>query len=143
MEPGAELFATQETATVSVAKETPVAKKQSTSWWTEENWLSPKKALVNSRYPYFRGQCDEACLALGFEPVPKHTVFSVLHLIVRKPIIYDNDLCMKKRELISEMQVNYVEDIIVKRYTANLGMSRKEVIHVISDLGQSNSFIQE
>ena len=31
-------------------------------------------------------------------------------------------------------QVNYVEDIIVTRDTANLGMSRKEVIQVISDI---------
>ena len=44
---------------------------------------------------------------------------------------------MKKRSLLSEIQVKYVEDIIIKRYTANLGMSRKEVIQVISDLGQA------
>ena len=68
---------------------------------------------------------------LGFDPVPKQTVSNVLQLIVRKPITYDNDFPMKKRELISEIQVNYVEDIIVKRYRANLGMSRKEVIQVI------------
>ena len=39
---------------------------------------------------------------------------------------------MKNRALLSENQVNYVEDIIVKRYTAKLGMSRKEVIQFIS-----------
>ena len=47
---------------------------------------------------------------------------------------------MKKRALLSENQVKYVEDIIVKRDTANLGMSRKEVIQVISELGQENIF---
>ena len=49
---------------------------------------------------------------------------------------------MKKRTFISEKQVNYVEDIIVKKYTENLGMSRKEVKQVISDLDQENLFVQ-
>ena len=35
-----------------------------------------------------------------------------------------------------------MEDIIIKRDTANLGMSRKEVIQVISELGQAKSFVQ-
>ena len=41
---------------------------------------------------------------------------------------------MKKRVLLSENQVKYVEDIIIKRNTANLEMSRKEVIQVISEI---------
>ena len=49
---------------------------------------------------------------------------------------------MKKRALLSENQVNYVEDIIVKRDTANLGISRKELIQVISNLVQAKSFVQ-
>ena len=35
-----------------------------------------------------------------------------------------------------------MEDIIVKRDTENLGMSRKEVIQFISELGQEKSFVQ-
>ena len=35
-----------------------------------------------------------------------------------------------------------MEDIIIKIDTANLGMSRKEVIQVISELGQAKSFVQ-
>ena len=35
-----------------------------------------------------------------------------------------------------------MEDIIIKRDTANLGMLRKEVIQVISELGQAKSFVQ-
>ena len=45
-------------------------------------------------------------------------------------------------ELLSNSQVNYVEDIIIKRDTVNLGMLRKEVIQVISELGQAKSFVQ-
>ena len=35
-----------------------------------------------------------------------------------------------------------MDGIIVERDTANLGMSRKEVIQVISELGQARSFVQ-
>ena len=38
------------------------------------------------------------------------------------------------------MQVNYVQDIIYTRDTGDLGMSRKEVIQVISGIGQANYF---
>ena len=56
-----------------------------------------KEDLVNSQYPYLRGQLDEACLELGFYPGPKQTLFNVLRRIVRKPITYDNAFPMKKR----------------------------------------------
>ena len=49
---------------------------------------------------------------------------------------------MKNRALLSENQVKYVEDIIFKRDTENLGVSRKEVIQVISYIGQAKSFFQ-
>ena len=35
-----------------------------------------------------------------------------------------------------------MEDIIVKRDTANLGMSSKEVIQVISDIGQKSFYVK-
>ena len=75
-------------------------------------------------------------------PVTKQTVFNVLHRIFRKKITYENVYPMKKRKFLPERQVNYVEDIIVKKDTANLGMSRKEVIQFISELGQTKSFVQ-
>ena len=49
---------------------------------------------------------------------------------------------MKKRALLLENQLNYVDNIIVKRDTANLGVSRKEVIHFISDIVQGNYYVQ-
>ena len=36
-----------------------------------------------------------------------------------------------------------MEDIIIKRDTVNLGISRKEAIQVISELGQAKLFVQE
>ena len=81
--------------------------------------------MANSRYPSLRGQCDEAWLELGLNPVPKQTISNVLHHIGRNPITYDNTFPMKKMVLIPEIQVEYVEDIIDKIYTENLGMSRK------------------
>ena len=63
-------------------------------------------------------------------------------MIDRKLITYDNAFPRKKRKFLSERKVKYVEDIIVKKDTSNLGMSRKEVIQVISELGQAKSFVQ-
>ena len=74
-------------------------------------------------------------MELGLDPFPKQTVFNVLRRIFRKPITYDNVISEKKRSLLSNSQVKYVEDIIIKRDTANHGMSRKEVIQVISEIG--------
>ena len=97
---------------------------------------------MNSRYPYLRGQCDEACLELGFDPVPKQTVFNVLRRIGSKPITYDNVFPEKKRSLLPNFQVKYVEDVIIKRDTENLVVSRKEVIQVISELIQAKLLVQ-
>ena len=44
--------------------------------------------------------------------------------------------------LLSEIEVKYVEYIVDIIYTANLGMSRKEVIQVISYIGQANVYVQ-
>ena len=53
---------------------------------------------MNSRCPYLRGQCDEACFELGLDTVTKQTVFNGLQKIGRKPITYENDLPIKNRE---------------------------------------------
>ena len=44
--------------------------------------------------------------------------------------------------MLSDIQVNYVEDLIVKRDMANLGMSRKEAIQEIPDIVQESSYVQ-
>ena len=44
--------------------------------------------------------------------------------------------------MLSDIQVNYVEDITVTRDMANLGMSRKEAIQAISDIVQESSYVQ-
>ena len=49
---------------------------------------------------------------------------------------------MKNRALLPENQVKYVEYIIVKIDSANLAMSSKEVIQVISELVETKSFVQ-
>ena len=82
------------------------------------------------------------CLESGLDQVPKQTVLNVLQRIGRKPITYENVFSDKKRAFLSNLQVKYMENIIIKRYTANLGMSRKEVIQFISELGKAKSFVQ-
>ena len=88
------------------------------------------------------GLCDVACLELGQDTVPRQTVANCLLRIGFKPITYKNALPMSKRELISQRQVNYVEDIIVTGDTVNLGMSRKEVIQARSYIVHESSYIQ-
>ena len=83
-----------------------------------------------------------ACLELGLDRFPKQTVFNVLRRIGRKPITYENFFPDKKRALISNLQVKYVEDIIIKRERVNLGMSRKDLIQVISELSQAKTFFK-
>ena len=102
MESGAELLAPQDTATVRVAEERRAGKKKRNHWWSEANWPRLKEALVNSRYPSLRGNCDEACLELSFDTVPKQALFIVLWGIVRNPITYENAFSMKNRALLSE-----------------------------------------
>ena len=40
------------------------------------------------------------------------------------------------------MQLKYDKDIIVARYTTKLGIPIKEVLKVISDIGQDNCYVQ-
>ena len=54
-----------------------------------------------------------------------------LKSIGRKRITYENAFPMIYQALLSEGQVNCVENIFVTRDTVNFGMSRKEVIQVI------------
>ena len=72
-----EFLAPQDTATVRVAEERRSGKKKSNHWWSEAKWPRLKEALVESRYPSLRGQCDEACLELGLDPFPKQRLFNV------------------------------------------------------------------
>ena len=58
---------------------------------------------MKSRYPYLRGQCDVGCLELGFDRVPKQTLFNVLRRIGRKPITYENVFPDKNRALLSNL----------------------------------------
>ena len=49
---------------------------------------------------------------------------------------------MKECTLLLDIQVNYVYNIIVLRDMGNLSMSRKEVVKVVSEIGQSYSYVQ-
>ena len=78
--------------------------------------------------------CDEGDLELGEDMVPQMKVVNGFKRISSKPITYDNAFPLRKRAMLLEIQENYSQDIIVTRDTANLGMSRKEVIQSISDI---------
>ena len=104
-------------------------------WWKEENWPTLKKAMEIRRNPAFNEVCDEG-------PVTRLTVTIFLQRIGSKTVTFDHSFLPRKQALLFQIQVNDVEDIIVTRNTANLGMSRKEVIHMISDTVQVSSYFQ-
>ena len=87
--------------------------------------------------------CGEGGLYLGKDPVPRIILSNCLKSFGRKPITYDNASYLMNLVLILKPQVNYVQDIIVTRDTGNICMLRKEVIQVISDIGQSNYFFNK
>ena len=59
-----------------------------------------------------------------------------LRIISNKPITYKNCFPLERHKLLSEMEVNYVQDIYFSRYLENLGMTIKEVIKIILDILQ-------
>ena len=91
--------------------------------------------------PEVNGVCDVACLELGEDTVTQQTGTNCLHRIGKNPIIYENYFPLREQELLSQSQLEYVEDIIVTRETVNLGVSRREAIQTLSDIRQSSSYV--
>ena len=60
------------------------------------------------------------------------TVVDYLRSIGKNPIMYENALPLIKLELLIDKWVKYVQDIIVARVTADLGMGNKEAIWIMS-----------
>ena len=59
-----------------------------------------------------------------------------------KTIIYNNDFPLRHWELRLKSQLKYVEYIVATRDMVKLGMPRKDVIKVISEIGQEHSYAQ-
>ena len=62
------------------------------------------------------------------------TVFIFFRRTDNKTITYENTFPLKRLTFLSEIRVNYVQDIIVLEDMDNLGMSRKYGIQVTSDI---------
>ena len=77
---------------------------------------------------------DEGYWELRNNLVTQITVINCLIRIIKNPITYYNSFPLRNWALISEIQVKCVQDISVARDMANLGVSRMEVIQVISDI---------
>ena len=88
------------------------------------------------------GVCDAACLGLGKYHVPQITLTNCLQRIGIKPITYENAFPPRNQALLQQRQVNCVKDVIVTRNTENFGMSRRQVIHTISDIIKGCSYVQ-
>ena len=135
MESGYDNSLEQDTATFTKELEKPAATRMMILWWKEENWPTLKKSLDTWSNPAVNGVCDE-------DTVPQMTVTLFLQNIGSKPITFYNDSPPRNQALLSQRQVTYVGDIFFTRDTENLGISMREVIQMISDIGQSSSYVQ-
>ena len=84
----------------------------------------------------------ERTLGLGGDPVLQMKVVNCFRSICNNLITFENAFSLKNRIFLSKIEVKYVKDIIVAIYIVNLGVSRKEVIQVISDKVQAGYYLQ-
>jgi len=103
-----------------------------TNWKSPENFSALKEALENHRLPQV-GRKDSIFLS---KLVPDSTLRSALKRVGYKPITLDNVFPLKKNALLSNQQVEFLQDVIVKRDQTNNGIDRKECIEIIAELGR-------
>ena len=111
-------------------------------WWTRATGAGTGQVTARAKHGTKYGVCDEGGLELGENTNPRMTMEKNLKIIGSKPITYKNPFCLINWVLLSEMQVKYVEDIIVTINTGKVGVASKEVIQLISDIGQVNYYLQ-
>ena len=64
-------------------------------------------------------------MKLGEDWIPQMIVVNVLRSIVKNTIMYENSFPIKKRTLLLDEKVKYVQSIIVSRDIENLGWGGK------------------
>ena len=101
-----------------------------------------KKSMERQINPAANGVCDESCFELGKDTINLMTVANFLKRIGSKLITYKNASPPRNQALLPQRQVNCVKDVIVTRNTENFGMSRRQVIHTISDIIKGCSYVQ-
>ena len=72
--------------------------------------------------------------------VPPTTLFNVMKRLGDRPPTLKNCFPQKKNSLLSTDDIIVLQDIIRKRDCSNAGVSRKEAVQIIVDLGQAKSY---
>ena len=70
------------------------------------------------------------------------TLVKFLKRVINKLITLGNSFPLRNLRFVLDAQMNYVKYIIVSRDIVNTGMRRKEVIQVISNIGQVDYCVQ-
>ena len=70
------------------------------------------------------------------------TLVKFLKRVSNKLITLGNSFPLRNMRFVLDAHMNYVKYIIVSRDIVNTGMSRKEVIQVISNIGQVDYCVQ-
>ena len=82
----------------------------------------------------------EGDLELGWDPNPQIITVNCLRRIGNNLITFKNEFPLINNTLMSDNQVEYVQDIIFLRDKEKTGTGMKEVIKVISEIGQAVSY---
>ena len=98
-------------------------------------WPYLSAALKNSREPDLSKDDNPSFGYLMSETVPRQIVKNALKRLGNKQITLVNDFPILKRSLLPQDIVIFLQDIICKRNKGNNGVSRKETIQLIVDLG--------
>ena len=86
-------------------------------FFKEENWPGIKKYLEILRNPTVDVVCDERDLDLSEDTVPQMTVVNCLKRIDINPITYEISFPLRNCTFLLEIQLKYVQDVIVTRDT--------------------------
>ena len=96
-----------------------------------------QNALIEERKPL----CTRDKRIIGL--VPRTTVYNASRRLgPTKEVTLDNVFPLNSKSLLKHSQVEFIEDIIRKRDLSNTGMSRKECIQLMADLGGAKSLKQ-
>ena len=122
---------------VEERKAAPKRPKGYRDWSSDRWWPVLKERMEWER----RAKGQRSVLSGEIKEVPRSTVYSCMGRLGDSEVTREN--CFpRKAALLTEEQVEFLQDVIRARDIANNGMARKEVILLIVDLGGAASVSQ-
>jgi len=109
-----------------------------TDWSIPKNFSMLREAMLNSRLPrHLRSNHNVA-----FPLVPYTTIRCALKRLGKKEVTHENVFPSTRNSLLSNEQVEWLQDIIHQHDINSKGMSRREAITIIAEVGRCSSMNQ-